>query len=110
MSKPKEKVGKKAKRGVVDGHGCRKKPDSLCKCLTIACAIFCLSSKRQEETIDDQQEWTEGQLWDADKERICDYCGINMDNPWLDILKFFHEDCWKQYRKDGKIYPMPKCA
>jgi hypothetical protein len=49
-------------------------------------------------------------LWDADKGRICNYCGINMDIPWLDILKFFHEDCWKQYRKDGKLYPMPKYA
>jgi hypothetical protein len=49
-------------------------------------------------------------LWDANKGRICDYCGINMDIPWLDILIFFHEDCWKQYRKDGKLYPLPKYA
>ena len=49
-------------------------------------------------------------LWDAGKGRICDYCGINIDIPWLDVLKFFHEDCWKQYRKDGKMYPMPKYA
>ena len=89
----------------------RKKRDSLCKCLTIARAIFFILEKRQEETIEeDQQEWTESILWDADKGRICNYCGINMDIPWLDILEFFHEDCWKQYRKDGKLYPMPKYA
>jgi hypothetical protein len=58
----------------------------------------------------DQQEWTKSLLWDAVKGRICDYCGINIDIPWLDILIFFHEDCWKQYRKDGKLYPLPKYA
>jgi hypothetical protein len=86
----------------------RKKPDSLCKCLTIACAILCLLEKAEDETVEEQQEWTERLLWDANKGRICDYCGINMDIPWLDILKFFHKDCWKQYREDGKLYPMPK--
>jgi hypothetical protein len=49
-------------------------------------------------------------LWDSDKGRICDYCGINIDIPWLDVLKFFHQDCWKRYRKDDKLYPMPKYA
>jgi hypothetical protein len=49
-------------------------------------------------------------LWDAAGGRICDYCGINIDIPWLDLLRFFHEDCWKQYRKDGKTYPMPEYA
>jgi len=66
--------------------------------------------KRQEATIKHQQEWTESLLWDADKGRICNYCGINMDIPSLDVLEFFHEDCWKQYRKDGKLYPLPKYA
>jgi hypothetical protein len=29
----------------------------------------------------------------------------------LDVfIKFFHEDCWKQCRKDGKLCPMPKYA
>ena len=66
---------------------------------------------KEEGIIEDQQGWSGGVLlWDADKGRICDYCGINIDIPWLDVLKFFHEDCWKQYRKDGKIYPMPKYA
>jgi hypothetical protein len=64
-----------------------------------------LEERQEEETIEDQQEWAEHLLWDANKGRICDYCGINMDIPWLDILKFFHEDCWKQYRKDGKLDP-----
>jgi hypothetical protein len=67
--------------------------------------------EKEEEIIEDQQGWSGGVLlWDADKGRICDYCGINMDIPWLNVLKFFHGDCWKQYRKDGKIYPMPKYA
>ena len=66
---------------------------------------------KEEGIIEDQQGWSGSVLlWDADKGRICDYCGINIDIPWLDVLKFFHEDCWKQYRKDGKIYPMPKYA
>jgi hypothetical protein len=66
---------------------------------------------KEEGIIEDQQGRSGGVLlWDADKGRICDYCGINIDIPWLDVLKFFHEDCWKQYRKDGKIYPMPKYA
>ena len=64
----------------------------------------------KEGPMDNQEEWTEDLLWDPDKGRICDYCGINIDIPWLDILKFFHEDCWKKYRKDDKIYPMPKYA
>jgi hypothetical protein len=40
--------------------------------------------------------------------RICKYCGWDMDEPDLEILYFFHEDCWKDYRKDGLLYPMPK--
>ena len=69
-----------------------------------------LEKIEEEEAIEKegQQGWTERLLWDAKKGRICDYCGINMDIPWLDILIFFHEDCWKQYRKDGKLYPLPK--
>ena len=60
--------------------------------------------------IEYQEKWTECILWDANKGRICDYCRINIDIPWHDILIFFHEDCWKQYRKDGKPYPLPKYA
>jgi hypothetical protein len=91
-----------------DDTAATKKPGSLCKCLTIAYAILCLLEETEEETIEDQQEWTERLLWDSNKGRICDYCGITIDIPWLDILKFFHEDCWKQYRKDGMLYPLPK--
>jgi hypothetical protein len=75
-----------------------------------AYTLFCLLEKMEEEAIEDQQEWTECLLWDGNEGRICDYCAINMDIPWLDILMFFHEDCWKQYRKDGKLYPLPKYA
>jgi hypothetical protein len=68
------------------------------------------NSRRQKEIMDNSEEWGADLLWNPDKGRICDYCGINMDIPWLDILMFFHEDCWKKYRKDDKIYPMPKYA
>jgi len=43
--------------------------------------------------MDNQEERIEDLLWNPDKGRICDYYGINIDIPWLDILKFFHEDC-----------------
>jgi hypothetical protein len=80
--------------------------------LNYAYAIFWLLEKEKEEedTIEDQLEWTVRLLWDANNGRICDYCGINIDIPWLDILMFFHEECWKHYRKDGKLYPLPKYA
>jgi hypothetical protein len=73
---------------------------------------FCviIIEKGQKEIMDNREEWRADLLWNPDKGRICDYCGINMDIPWLDILMFFHEDCWKKYRKDDKIYPMPKYA
>jgi len=41
------------------------------------------------------------------KERICKYCGWNMDEPDLEILNFLHSDCWKEYRKNNLVYPMP---
>jgi hypothetical protein len=66
--------------------------------------------KEKEETTEDQLEWIVRLLWDANNGRICDYCGINIDIPWLDILMFFHEECWKYYRKDDKLYPLPKYA
>jgi len=78
--------------------------------LTIPSAIPCLLEKRQKKTVYNEREWAEDLLWDSDKGRICDYCGINIDIPWSDILMFFHEDCWKQYRKDNKPYPLPRYA
>ncbi len=39
--------------------------------------------------------------------RICDYCGVNIDTTDLEVLEFFHRECWKEYRKRGKTYPMP---
>ena len=39
--------------------------------------------------------------------RICKYCGINMDIKDLDMLYFFHDTCWQEYRKNGEVYPMP---
>ena len=41
------------------------------------------------------------------KERMCKYCGWNIDEPDLEILNFLHSDCWKEYRKDNLVYPMP---
>ncbi|MFL6383516.1 MAG: hypothetical protein ACJ712_00925 [Nitrososphaeraceae archaeon] len=80
------------------------------KRLTVRYAIIYVLEKTQNETIYNKQGWTGHLLWDADKGRICNYCGINIDIPWLDVLKFFHQDCWKRYRKDHKLYPMPKYA
>jgi hypothetical protein len=42
------------------------------------------------------------------KIRICKYCGWDMDERDLDILNFFHSDCWIEYRRDGLLYPMPE--
>jgi hypothetical protein len=42
--------------------------------------------------------------------RICKFCGWDIDEPDLEILSFFHQDCWKSYRKDGLLYPMSKNA
>jgi hypothetical protein len=64
--------------------------------------------KKAKEGIENQKLIDHYLLWDARRGRICEYCGINIDIPWLDVLKFFHEDCWKQYRKEGESYPMPK--
>jgi hypothetical protein len=44
------------------------------------------------------------------KDRLCKYCGWNVDEPDLEVLSFFHQDCWKNYRKEGLLYPMPKYA
>jgi hypothetical protein len=40
--------------------------------------------------------------------KICKYCGWNMEEQDLETLYFFHSDCWKQYRKDGLLVPMPE--
>ena len=40
------------------------------------------------------------------KVRICKYCGWNIDEPDLEILTFFHSDCWKEYRRNNIVYPM----
>jgi hypothetical protein len=44
------------------------------------------------------------------EKRICKYCGWDMDESDIEILIFFHSDCWKEYRKDGLLYPMPGCV
>lgn len=33
---------------------------------------------------------------------------INMDTTDLESLKFFHETCWEQYRKNNEVYPFPE--
>jgi hypothetical protein len=40
-------------------------------------------------------------------ERLCEYCGINIDIPYKDILFEIHKECQKKYRLDDKLYPMP---
>jgi len=39
--------------------------------------------------------------------RICKYCGINIDIKDIELLKFFHETCWQQYRINNEVYEMP---
>jgi hypothetical protein len=65
---------------------------------------------REKEGEREERRFQEDLLWNSKFGRICDYCSINIDIPWIDILRFFHEDCWKEYRKAGKIYPMPRYA
>jgi hypothetical protein len=60
-------------------------------------------SNNEFRTMDSEQQA-------IDPKRICKYCGWNMDEPDLEVLSFFHQDCWKNYRKDGLVYPMPKYA
>lgn len=45
---------------------------------------------------------------ELEKNRICKYCGWDMDEQDSEILAFFHSDCWKEYRKDGLVEPMPE--
>lgn len=40
-------------------------------------------------------------------ERLSEYCGINIDIPYKDILFEIHKECRKKYRLDDKLYPMP---
>jgi hypothetical protein len=40
--------------------------------------------------------------------KLCEYCGWNIEEQDLEILSFFHCDCWKEYRKDGLLHPMPE--
>jgi hypothetical protein len=40
---------------------------------------------------------------------LCKYCGWNIEEEQdPKILYFFHSDCWKEYRKDGLVNPMPE--
>ena len=41
--------------------------------------------------------------------RLCKYCEWNIEEEQdPQILYFFHSDCWKEYRKDGLVDPMPE--
>jgi DNA-binding response OmpR family regulator len=44
---------------------------------------------------------------ELENKRICKYCGWRLDEPDPEILAFFHSGCWKEYRKDGLLDPMP---
>ena len=45
---------------------------------------------------------------ELEEKRICKYCGWDLDEPDSEILAFFHSGCWKEYRKDGLLDPMPE--
>jgi hypothetical protein len=36
---------------------------------------------------------------DKDKSKICPFCGINTAIDDIDILEFFHDNCWIEFRK-----------
>jgi hypothetical protein len=38
--------------------------------------------------------------------RICQFCGVNMDSKYVDLVEFFHSACWQEYRRRGLVYPM----
>ena len=38
---------------------------------------------------------------DKDKSKICPFCGINTAIDDIDILEFFHDNCWIEFRKRG---------
>jgi len=42
------------------------------------------------------------------KNRICKYCGWDLDEPDPEVLAFLHSGCWKEYRKNGILDPMPE--
>jgi hypothetical protein len=41
---------------------------------------------------------------DKDKSKICPFCGINTAIDDIDILEFFHDNCWIEFRKND--YPI----
>jgi hypothetical protein len=38
---------------------------------------------------------------DDNKSKICPFCGINTAIDDIDILEFFHDNCWIEFRKRG---------
>jgi CheY-like chemotaxis protein len=44
---------------------------------------------------------------ELENKRLCKYCGWDMDEADPEILSFFHSGCWKEYRRDGLLDPMP---
>jgi hypothetical protein len=40
-------------------------------------------------------------------EKICFVCGWDFSSKDLELLRFLHAECWKEYRKRGILYPMP---
>jgi len=40
--------------------------------------------------------------------KLSEYCVWDIEEQDLEILSFFHCDCWKEYRKDGLLNPMPE--
>ncbi len=64
-----------------------------------------MNKKKTESSPDAFWRYWQSRIFSG--ERICDECGINIDTPYKDIMTFIHGSCWEEYRKKGKVYPMP---
>jgi hypothetical protein len=42
-----------------------------------------------------------------ENKRICTYCGWRLDEPDPEILYFLNSGCWKEYRENGLLDPIP---
>jgi hypothetical protein len=113
-SKPKEKIRHaKLRRKMLNGDSQKKDTDSLRKGLIATRAEtlpFGKSGRRNNRR--SARGLTEGfLLWELIEEGFPITAAHQYGYPMVDVfIKFFHEDCWKQCRKDGKLCPMPKYA
>jgi CheY-like chemotaxis protein len=45
---------------------------------------------------------------ELEQKRRCKYCGWHLDEADPEVLAFLHSECWKEYRKNGILDPMPE--